>query len=149
MREETARVINIFVIYHAYCLDFDKVNHLHTFLVYYFPLLCSSRRLVEDGESERPTVLGSIQILCSDIHVRGIFADTLDWLHQRGAIVIAVFNSDNDGARDGFLRMILKINRRAFRILSLWLTTGQSGKDRVLTAEGCSHPGWVSDSNQF
>lgn len=149
MREETACVINIFVIYHAYCLDFDKVNHLRTFLVDYFPLLCSSRRLVEDGESERPAVLGSIQILGSDIHVRGILADTLYWLHQRGAVVIAVFNSDNNGASDGFLRMILKINRRAFRILSLWLTTDQSGEDGVLTAEGSSHPGWVSDLNQF
>lgn len=117
--------------------------------MHYFPLLCCCRRLVEDGERERPAVLGSIQILGSDIHVRGILADTLYWLHQRGAIVIAVFNGDNNGASDGFLRMILKINRRAFTLLSLWLTTGQSGKEGVLTAEGTSHPSWVSDSNQF
>ena len=117
--------------------------------MYYFPLLCCSRRLVEDGERERPAVLGSIQILGGDIHVRGILADALRWFHQRGAIVIAVFNGDNNAASDGFLRMILKINRRAFRLLSLWLNTSQSGKEGVLAAEGTSHLNWVSDLNQF
>lgn len=90
--------------------------------MYYLPLLCCSRGLVNDGETEWPTVLGSIQILCSDIHIWCIITDPLYWLHQCGTIVIDIFNSDNDRASDGFLRMILKINRREFRLPSLSLT---------------------------
>lgn len=82
----------------------------------YFPLLCRSRRLVNDGEAEWRTVLGPIQILCSDIHIWFILTDTPYRVHQHGTIVIDVFNSDNDGASDGFLRMFLKPSRREFRL---------------------------------
>lgn len=61
----------LFVTHHAHCSDVDEL----TFSVRYFPLLCSSRRLVNDGEAERPTVLGSVQILGSDVHVWLVLTD--------------------------------------------------------------------------
>lgn len=97
---------------------------LLTFLSYYFPFFCHSRRFVNDREAEWLTVLVSVKILCSHVHVGHIITDILHGVHQRGAVVIDVFNCDKDGTSDGFSRKIWTIREgRILSILIILLTT--------------------------
>lgn len=85
-----------------------------TFLVYDLPSFCHSSWCVNDGESERPAVWVSIQVLCSHVHMLHVVTDSLHWVDQCGAIVIDVFNCDNNGASDGFSGIILKIGKKQY-----------------------------------
>lgn len=87
---------------------------LLTFLVHYLPFFCHSSWFVNDGETERPTVLGSIQILCGHIHILLVIADILHRVDQCGTIVIDVFHCDNNSASDGFSWITLKIRKKKY-----------------------------------
>ena len=81
---------------------------LLTFLVYYFPSFCHSCWFVNDRETERCAVLGSVQVHCRHIHILRVITDHLHWLDQCGTIVIEVLDQDNNSASDGFSRIFLK-----------------------------------------
>lgn len=87
---------------------------LLTFLVYYLPFFCRSSWFVNDGETERPTVWGPIQVLCGHIHVRHVITESLHWVNQRGTVVIDVPHCDNNGASDGFSWITLKTRKKKY-----------------------------------
>lgn len=85
---------------------------LLTFFVHYFPFLCHSSWFVNDDEGEGVTVWVTVQVLCSHVHILHVITDILHWVDQYGTIVIDVFNCDNNGASDGFSRIILKERKK-------------------------------------
>lgn len=114
MKKSTASILTI--------LDFSQIQYFNTysprilltFLVYYLPFFCHSSQFVDDGETERPTVLGPIQVLCGHIHVRHVVTDSLHWVDQCGTVVIDVLHCDSNGASDGFSWITLKMRRNKY-----------------------------------
>lgn len=89
-----------------------------TFSAYYFPSFCHSSWFINDGETERPAVLGSVQVLSGHVHERHIVTDSLHRFDQCGTIVIDIFNIDNNSASDGFSRIFLKIGKKKKKVHS-------------------------------
>lgn len=92
---------------------------LLTFSVYDFPFFCHPSGMVDDDESQRVTVRVPIQVLRGHVHILLVLADVLHRVDQGGAVVIDVFNCDNNSASDGFSRRILKIRKK--KIYIFWL----------------------------
>lgn len=87
-----------------------------TFSAYYFPSFCHSSWFINDRETERPAVLGSVQVLSSHVHEGHVVTDSLHRVDQCGAIVIDVFNIDNNSASDGFSRIFLKVGKKKKKV---------------------------------